>query len=248
MESISKISTIVKKSKKMNLLEEIANNCIQSGVPLEYKRALMEQRRENISKVRESIDTKESKLKIKNWADNNFETFEDVREKILIDDMFVKVFAIDPKKQNTAEKLAAKYLELLINKIAKNKGESCKFKNLPNSAKVFIYEGEIVNKRPNKSIKSVDFYFEIGDYKFYCTHKYTEPHGGSQGDAWSDARNFMRESSKSKSKNTYFLTILDGPYYEDHNLVSVLNRELQNERCVALRIEDIGELITREIF
>ena len=51
--------------------------------------------------------------KISNWA-NKFEyTFDEVRGKILEDEMFQCVFIKEPSRQNLYEKLAGKYIESL---------------------------------------------------------------------------------------------------------------------------------------
>ena len=229
-----------------NILKKIVFQSIQGKTPLNYKKALKEVRKLNISIVLETVDTKDMKLKINNHSERFDHSYDKIRNEILSSPLFAEIFAIDPKKQNTSEKLAAKYLGVRLNEVV---GDS--FKNHPSNVKLFVYDGEIVNKRPNKSIKSVDFYFEIKlnerHLKFYCTHKYTEPFGGGQKLAWDDARSFAKEASKSSLENTYFLTILDGPYYEKFNLISKLNEEFQTEKCIALKVEEVLEFVTRVI-
>lgn len=229
-----------------NILKKIVFQSIQGKTPLNYKKTLKEVRKLNISMVLETIDTKDMRLKINNHSERFDHPYDEIRNEILSRPLFAENFAIDPKKQNTAEKLAAKYLEGRLNKVVGNS-----FKNYPSNVKLFVYDGEIVNKRPNKSFKSVDFYFEIklkeSHLKFYCTHKYTEPFGGGQKDAWNDARRFAKEASKSSLENTYFLTILDGPYYEKLNLISKLNEEFQTEKCIALKIEEVLDFVTKVI-
>lgn len=73
---------------------------------LEYKKQLQA----NILLVRSQIDNEDFILKIKNHSDKFDRTPEEVRSKILTDDMYAEIFAKDPAKQNIYEKLAASYI------------------------------------------------------------------------------------------------------------------------------------------
>lgn len=73
----------------------------------EYKKKLQE----NILLVRDQIDNADFKLKIENHSEKFGREYDDVRNKILSDDMYAEIFAKDPAKQNIYEKLAASYIE-----------------------------------------------------------------------------------------------------------------------------------------
>jgi predicted phosphodiesterase len=212
--------------------------CMTTNMKIDYQSEFKKKLKENISLVRGEIDSDQTKEKISNHAQKFDRTSEEIRDEILRNDLFAEFFAKDPAKQNIFEKTAANYLKQIPS--IKN------FKNLPNGAKVFVSDGSIVDKRQNDSIKSVDFYFETEGKKFYCTHKYTGTGDGSaQKEQYIDARNFMSECYKGKDPNVYFLTILDGPYYEKKPYRETLNKEFQTTNCYCLSIEEVEGFINK---
>lgn len=126
---------------------------------IDYQGEYKKQLQRNISLVRSEIENSDFVLKITNHAEKFGRSFDEVKEKIMNDDMYAEIFAKDPSKQNIYEKLAAKYISDLD--IVSN------FRNLPNSAKMFVVEGFVVNTRQN-DVKSIDFHFKIGRKKYLC--------------------------------------------------------------------------------
>ena len=123
---------------------------------INYQGEFNKQLNVNISLVRDCIDDVDYVLKIKNHAERYNRTTKEIRDKIMTDDMYAEIFAKDPGKQNIFEKLASQYiseLDLVLD-----------FVNLPNSAKIFVVDGLVVNKRQN-DVKSVDFMFRVGEKK-----------------------------------------------------------------------------------
>lgn len=123
--------------------------------------------------------------------------------------MYAEWFAKDPAKQNIYEKLAASYVSGIEDVVD--------FRNLPNSAKMFIVEGKVTSERLN-DVKSIDFHFKVGDNNIYASHKYIKAtYGGAQDNQYNDIRNFLRNCNKISSGNDYYIAICDGPYFDSPN-------------------------------
>jgi hypothetical protein len=198
---------------------------------LEYKKQLQK----NILSVRNEIDNPDFVLKITNHAEKYDRNYVEVKEKILTDDMYAEIFAKDPAKQNIYEKLAASYMESID--FVSN------FKNLPNQSKMFVVNGQVTNKRQN-DVKSIDFIFNIGEYNFYCSHKYIKAtNGGAQDNQYNDIRNFLRNCNKTSSGNNYFIAICDGPYFDSK--INIMNDEFGSNNVITLTIEDIETYLSK---
>jgi hypothetical protein len=126
---------------------------------IDYQREYEKQLQRNISLIRSEIEKADFVLKITNHAEKFGRNFCEVKNKIMSDDMYAEIFAKDPSKQNIYERLAAEYISNLDN--------VSEFKNLPNSAKMFVIDGFVSNIRKN-DVKSIDFYFKIGKKKCLC--------------------------------------------------------------------------------
>lgn len=199
----------------------------------EYKKQLQK----NISLVRKEIDNNDFILKITNHADKFGHDFEEVKNKIMTDDMYAEMFAKDPAKQNIYEKLAAEYIS--------NIDGVENFKNLPNSAKMFVIEGKVTSERLN-DVKSIDFQFKIGNNNFYTSHKYIKAtYGGAQDNQYNDIRNFMRNCDKASSGNDYYIAICDGPYFETK--MKSLNDDFGSNNVVAMTIDGLEEFLSKFI-
>jgi len=143
--------------------------------------------------------------------------------------MYAEIFAKDPAKQNIYEKTAAKYLSSVD--YIEN------FENLPNNAKVFVYNGKIVSRSYN-NMKSIDFIFNVGKYNFYAQHKYIKAlYGGAQDNQYTDVRIFLNNCNRINEGDNYFIAICDGPYFRDK--ISSLNLEFGSSRVIAMTIDDV---------
>lgn len=213
---MSKLKRIAKK-------EEIIK---EFDYQIEYKKQL----KENILNVRKQINNHDFVIKIKNHAEKYNREVEEVKLKIMEDDMFAEIFAKDPTKQNIYENLAAKYIKNLP--IVKE------FRKLPNNSKMFVVNGEISTKREN-DVKSIDFTFKVKNKTIYASHKYIKAFGGAQDNQYNDIRTFLRNCNKLNQGDIYFIAICDGPYFETKiknlieefgsNNVAILNiYELEN--------------------
>lgn len=200
---------------------------------IDYQGEYKKQLQSNILLVREQIDNEDFVLKINNHAIKYDREYSEVKSKILTDDMYAEIFAKDPAKQNIYEKLAAQYISK-INKVSE-------FRNLPNSAKVFVAGGKITSERLN-DVKSIDFVFKIGDKNIYASHKYIKAtNGGAQDNQYNDIRNFLRNCDKISSGNDYYLAICDGPYFDTK--IKVLNEDFGSSNVKAITIEHLEDFI-----
>ena len=200
---------------------------------IDYQGQYKKQLQRNISLVRSEIENSDFVLKITNHAEKFGRSFDEVKEKIMNDDMYAEIFAKDPSKQNIYEKLAAKYISDLD--IVSN------FRNLPNSAKMFVVEGFVVNTRQN-DVKSIDFYFKIGEKNIYASHKYIKAtYGGAQDNQYNEVRNFLRNCNKINSGNDFYIAICDGPYFETK--IEILNSEFGSDNVIAMNIDGLSDFI-----
>lgn len=200
---------------------------------IDYQGEYKKQLQRNISLVRSEIENSDFVLKITNHAEKFGRSFDEVKEKIMSDDMYAEIFAKDPSKQNIYEKLAAKYISDLD--IVSN------FRNLPNSAKMFVVEGFVVNTRQN-DVKSIDFHFKIGEKNIYASHKYIKAtYGGAQDNQYNEVRNFLRNCNKINSGNDFYIAICDGPYFETK--IETLNSEFGSDNVIAMNIDGLSDFI-----
>lgn len=201
---------------------------------IDYQKEYKKQLQSNILMVRDEIDNEDFVLKITNHAEKFDREYSEVRSKILTDDMYAEIFAKDPAKQNIYEKLAAQY----ISKLEKVSD----FRNLPNSAKVFVVGGSITSERLN-DVKSIDFVFKIGDKNIYASHKYIKAtNGGAQDNQYNDIRNFLRNCDKIQSGYNYFIAICDGPYFDTK--IKILNDDFGSENVKAMNIDSLEDFIS----
>ena len=198
---------------------------------LEYRKQLQK----NISLVRSEIENPDFVLKLTNHAEKFSRDFDEIKSKIMTDDLYAEWFAKDPAKQNIYEKLAAEYISSI----------DCveEFKNLPNSAKMFIVEGRVTSKRLN-DVKSIDFQFRVGGNNIYASHKYIKAtNGGAQDNQYNDIRNFLRNCNKISTGNDHYIAICDGPYFDSEK--EILNDDFGSSNVIAMTIDDLEDFISK---
>ena len=200
---------------------------------IDYQAEYKKQLQRNIALVRQQIDNADFALKIRNHAEKFGRDFSEVKSKILEDDMYAEFFAKDPAKQNIYEKLAADYIANLDGVIG--------FRNLPNSAKMFIVEGRLTSKRTN-DVKSIDFHFRVGIMNVYVSHKYIKAtYGGAQDNQYNDIRNFLRNCNKLATGKDYFIAICDGPYFDTK--IQAMNGEFGSKNVICMNIDGLEPFI-----
>lgn len=218
-------------------------------MPVDYKNEYRKLYAQNRSQVRELLSVGDRDLEYKI---NNFCDLHGFNKSKLIDDLRTNehlraFFAKDPKKQNIYEKIAAQYIESL-------EGVS-HFEKLPQKA-LYICNGGILNedaKRKtgvNTTAKTIDFKWTFCDKAFYASHKYTEQEGGAQGNQYKDLKAFINEANKTTLKNTCFIAIADGEFYDGNNgqagmtRIESLKREANSNKGVyACRICDLVDVM-----
>lgn len=211
---------------------------------MNYKEKYKSQIQENLKNVINEIETKDMKLKISNWANKFGYSFNEIKEKIINDEIFRCVFAKDPAKQNLYQNLASKYISSLD--IVEN------FKVLPAGGKDAIYltNGKILKgdllKNQSKDIKSIDFMWNAKGFIFYASHKYTEMNGGAQDNQYKDIQDFLNHSRDCNEKKTIFLAICDGDYYlqkdsktGDETKIKRLKRLTDNKTSFVLNVNEL---------
>ena len=219
---------------------------------MNYKDKYKSQIQENLKNVINELETKNMKVKISNWANKFGYSFDEIKEKIINDEIFRCVFAKDPAKQNLYQNLAAQYIESL--NIVEN------FIVLPSGGKqaVYLRNGKILTgdvlQRQSKDIKSIDFMWNVKELTFYASHKYTEMNGGAQDNQYKDIQDFLRHARDCNSKNTIFLAICDGDYYlkkdsttGDETRIERLKRLTNDKTSFVLNINELKEFLKKFI-
>lgn len=215
---------------------------------MNYKNIYKAKIQENLKNVINDLETKNMKLKILNWADKFGYSFDEIRSKIINDEIFRCVFAKDPAKQNLYQNIASKYINSLD--IIEN------FKVLPSGGKDAIYltNGKILKgnllKNQSKDIKSIDFMWHSKGYTFYASHKYTEISGGAQDNQYKDVQDFLNHSRDCNEEKTIFLAICDGDYYlqkdsqtGDKTKIKRLQRLTDSKTSFVLNINEIKNFL-----
>lgn len=186
------------------------------------------QRLFNIEEVRKEINSDWVKEKINNHilAFDGLFTFEEIKTKILEDNLVASKFCKDPGKQNISENLAAKVLGI---------------KKLPSQGKNCIRfndNGDIVSLSSGNT-KSADFYYN----GYYATQKYTDGEGGAQDNQRNDVLDFLKRGSI-KHK---VMAIVDGAYWDKHreNLEKAF---LNNPNVIITSVSELTESNRKEDF
>lgn len=144
---------------------------------INYEEELVKNININKQLVLQDINSQDMAIKIMNWANKFNYSFNEIKNKIINDEIFRCAFIKDPKKQNFYQTLASKYISSL----------NCvnNFKTLSSGGKnaLYVENGKILTgsslKYKNKETKSIDFMWNTGKYTFYATHKYTKSSGGA---------------------------------------------------------------------
>ncbi|GMO67412.1 MAG: hypothetical protein Ta2D_12990 [Rickettsiales bacterium] len=189
------------------------------------------------------------KVKISNWAEKFGYSYNEIKDKIKNDEIFRCIFIKEPSKQNLYQNLAATYIKSLEN--VEN------FEVLASGGKNAIYltNGKIFTgkdlKDKSKDIKSIDFKWKKGETTFYASHKYTKDEGGSQDNQYEDIQKFLRNVIDNNEKNTIFLAICDGEYYQtkdsktgDATKIERL-KKLTTYNSFVLTINDLKEFLNK---
>lgn len=177
-------------------------------------------RKKNIEEVRKDIDKSWVREKIENHmaAFEGLFTYDEIKQKILSDDLIASKFCKDPSKQNISENLAAKVLGW---EKKPSQGSKCiRFND----------NGDIVSSSAGNT-KSADFQ-ELG---YYITQKYTEGEGGAQDNQRNDVIDFLKRGSI-KHK---VMAVVDGDYW-DSKYKAILIEEFKDNPNV--KITSVTEL------
>ena len=181
---------------------------------LDYNEKLKPYYHLGIQELRDEIDKKGTKIKIKNHCERWDDDFDSIRTKILDDDQFARFFIKDPKKRNLYEKMAVDYITTKLNRdIVKLSSEG--------STALCLQDGKIIKGSSTlKTTKSIDF-MELRDGKiYYYSHKYINADGGHQDNQYRELSHFSNEAKKyveQNDDNIHFVLLGDGEYFKRKN-------------------------------
>lgn len=209
---------------------------------VDYEKIKHEQFKENVKKLK----SKDVKDKIQSFSERSGYTVEEISKKIDEDEMFRWFFAKDPIKQNIHENTAIDFI--------KNINGVKEFKKFGTN-EAFVVNGgimlgsELKSKQIRPKTKSIDFYWKYKDVEYYASHKYTKDEGGGQTHQYNDLIKYIQECNNSSRKNTKFLAIADGKFYDGNNGKAGTTRmqhlvELADKRTTfAMTINDLTEFM-----
>lgn len=182
---------------------------------VDYDQEISKILEENIKILRNEIKSRNTQLKIENFANKYGYDPKYIEQKIIDDNIFAVQFAKDPGRQSSHEKIAASFIENLD--IVKNRGY---FINLPAggiNAKYITRDG-VKTGLSLRDTKSIDFEIGIDDQVVYASCKYTKDFGGSQDNQFNDLKNYITTAVEMiqrgcKEDNEHVIVICDGGYY-----------------------------------
>lgn len=173
------------------------------------------------------------------------------------DDLYMSLFAKDPKKQNGGtngneilqliyqKKLLEEYRQIKIHKLSSSGKNSYRIKDNK------IVKGIV---KTTHTTKSLDFLYLVNNFEIFGISKITHglvtnDKGGAQGNqfelALNDVRNFNWLLDENINKKIIF--ILDGLYYKNNKMVFDLIDEFQNNKNVYLTTSDGIKEVFRSI-
>lgn len=169
----------------------------------------------NMKEVRSDIDEGWLETKIINHLERNPHvemSLDEIKERIMNDDLTASFFAKDPSRQNFTEKVISQVIKA-------TKGVS-KFEDLPSSTCWYLINGEVkfLTERP-VGIKNIDYTFNHGGRRFVATQKYTKDNGGAQDNQFNDVITFLNHSIGLTDITA--VAIVDGPYYTEWRLAQL---------------------------
>ncbi|WP_299245260.1 hypothetical protein [uncultured Brachyspira sp.] len=217
---------------------------------MDYEKKYKEQLNENIKKVIEEIDSDYMNIKISKFAEKYDESPESIKKKIIEDEIFRKIFAKEPSKQNFYQNVAAEYI--------KNIDGVEDFEVLPQGGDKAMYmvSGNLIQgkslKNKNQNSKSIDFYWRYYKYEVYASHKFIKEEGGAQDNQYQDVQNFLNDSRDNNLKDTYIIAICDGNYFKskdnktgDETKLKRLERLTNHKNTFVIDIERLGSILKK---
>jgi hypothetical protein len=204
---------------------------------VDYEKIINKKWKQNAAEVSDLLKKgDENTLKqVETYSYRFDEPVKKVKEKILGDQMFANCFAKDPSKQTSHEKIAYDYLSQYKD-VLKN------FSKLSQNGKDALYltnDGifQIFAQTDKKIGKALDFFWQVGNKKFYASHKYTKASGGGQDNQFSEQESLLRKFQNNTNNNEFLFVICDGKYYTKDKMQQLKN--LDSKRSFALAIEEV---------
>ena len=185
--------------------------------------------------------------KIRRFVEFNPDCSEEtVKAKIKSDKMFRSFFLKDPIRQNMYEEVFSNYVKK-INGV----------RNFYKPDSLYVSKGNLVTRKELKAkkleaeTKSIDFYWEYGNKKIYAYHKYAKEEGGHQDNQYEDLLKFIQASKNILEKNSVFLAIADGEYFNSNDgkvgktRIQNLRYTGNNSNVFGLTSEDIKDVLEK---
>lgn len=209
----------------------------------DYEGEFIKQLRKNAAAIPAQLAAGDKNLakKIATFAERHGYSVGRIVKKIKEDLVFAAHFAVDPAKQKIHENIAAKHIKKLKN--VQN------FNQLSHGA-LSVLQGavmsrvELLARGGTSRAKTIDFMWITCGKRVYASHKYTRGEGGAQDNQYADMQQFIREARDSTLKDTIFIAIADGEYYNKSRIDNL--KSLANERNVfAIPIEELPALLKK---
>jgi len=93
--------------------------------------------------------------------------------------------------------------------------------------------------------KTIDFEWFYKGKHFFASHKYTKGQGGGQGNQYKDIQIFIKQAIPSTLKNTFFMAICDGNFYDKKDTITNTSRierlknMVNNKNVFAMKLSEL---------
>ena len=215
-----------------------------------YDKEFKKKIKTNLDEVIQLLGEREDGMqkKVATFSTNFDFKSKDVEAKIKKDRMFRAHFAKDPGRQNLYEKLAGQYIKSI--KGVKN------FEKLGSNLKV-ILNGAVMTRAQLRQLggvdeaKTIDFEWYYHKHHFFASHKYTKGEGGGQGNQYKDVQIFIKQATPSTLKDTFFIAICDGNFYDCKDTVTNTSRlerlknMANNKNVFAMKLTELKDWLEK---
>lgn len=213
-----------------------------------YEQGYLDAYRDNVKDAPRAARAGELDKKIESFCKLHGLKKTELIQEIEQNEIVAACFAKNPNKQRYHEIVAAKFVKSLRG--VRN------FFGPDDGPKKVIVNGAVMNASEfskaggSLEVKTIDFRWEYMGRNFFASHKYTKESGGSQDHQYEELQRFIKSANMCTIKNTYFIAIADGRYYEGNQgrgkkTKMMRLKELTTEHTYACTIVELHDLMVK---
>lgn len=178
-----------------------------------YQRKFLKAFRKNVEDAGRMARIGKLDKKIKTFCELHGCSKESLIREIEKNEIVAACFAINPSKQNFYKKEAARIIQSL-DRVRNFHGPNHQPKKIIVNGEV-IQESSVSKSKNSSDTKPIDFWWEFEGRVFLACHKYTKESGGAQNQQFREFQRTINLSELHLDSSTYFVAIVDGPYFEE---------------------------------